>query len=182
MKDAPPILGKLAGQCWALALEHARDAVLAEFSGARGDLALKQDELLVRSRALVGEMSAVLARSEPAVAANAWSAPGPANCSDRSISFSCRLRNWPSNEPPLFRGLSKWMPHAKRSTTGSRTPRSRRDLSARAWLTTSDLSKTAHWVILIALDLTSALKRHGSIEAEMRGSLEKARSAIAAAV
>ncbi|MNK16206.1 hypothetical protein D3C87_343670 [compost metagenome] len=68
-KGAPAVLGKIAGKWWTLALEHARDAVRAEFSDVREDLALKQEELLARSKVLADEKSATQARSEAAIAA-----------------------------------------------------------------------------------------------------------------
>lgn len=118
VKDAPAVVGKLAGQWWALALEHARDAVVAEFSEAREDLALKQDELLVRSKALAG--------------------------SERE-------------------SLAEHVRSVENRTLG-------------------DLDRARQESKVLQAQLASALKRHASIEAEMRGNLEKAHSATAAAL
>lgn len=44
LKDAPAVLAELAGQWWALALQHAREAALEDLAEARRELSAERDE------------------------------------------------------------------------------------------------------------------------------------------
>lgn len=50
LKDAPAALAELAGQWWALALEHGRESVLEELASARQELSAEYDELRVQQQ------------------------------------------------------------------------------------------------------------------------------------
>jgi chromosome segregation ATPase len=166
MKDAPAVLGKLAAQWWALALEHARDAVLAEFSEVREDLALKHEELLVRSKALAGEMSAAHARSEAAIAAEQIA------CA-RATELQ-RLVDQLQQQAAELAG-QRTAAISERESLAEHV----RSVENRAL---GDLDRARQESKVLQAQLASAVKRHTSIEAEMRGSLEKAHSATAAAL
>ena len=191
MKDAPTVLGKLAGQWWALALEHARDAVLAEFSEVREDLALKQEELLVRSKALAGEMSAVHATSEEAIAAVRVACTRAyelqrlvdqlqqqaAELAGQRTAAIQRLEQVEASRQALYDRLQKTEESARseRESLAEHV----RSVENRAL---GDLDRARQESKVLQAQLASAVKRHTSIEAEMRGSLEKAHSATAAAL
>lgn len=191
VKDAPAALGKLAGQWWALALEHARDAVLAEFSEVRQDLSLKQEELLVRSQALAGEMSAVHARSEAALAAERLAcarttelqrlvdqlqlqAAEPAGQRTAAIQ---RLEQVEASRQVLYDRLQETVESARyeRESLAEHV----RSVENRAL---GDLDRARQEAKTLQTQLASAVRRHASIDTEMRHSLEKAHSAAAAAV
>lgn len=63
LKDAPTVLAELAGQWWALALEHARESVLEELAYARQSLAAEYDELRVQQQSFADEGSALHAKA-----------------------------------------------------------------------------------------------------------------------
>ena len=63
LKDAPAVLAELAGQWWALALQHARESVLEELAGARQSLAAEYDELRVQQQNFAEEASALHAQA-----------------------------------------------------------------------------------------------------------------------
>lgn len=55
LKDAPAVLAELAGQWWALALEHGRASVLEELTDARQELSVEYDELRLQQRNFADE-------------------------------------------------------------------------------------------------------------------------------
>lgn len=55
LKDAPAALAELAGQWWALALEHGRESVLEELATARQELSAEYDELRVQQQNFADE-------------------------------------------------------------------------------------------------------------------------------
>lgn len=57
LKDAPAALAELAGQWWALALQHARESVLEELAEAKQSLADENDELRVQQQNFAEEAS-----------------------------------------------------------------------------------------------------------------------------
>lgn len=191
VKDAPAVVGKLAGQWWALALEHAREVVLAEFSEVRENLELKQEELLIRSKALAGEMSAVLARSEAAVAAERLSCARAtelqrlvdqlqlqaAELAEQRTAAIQRLEQVEASRQALYDRLQE----TEKSARSERESLAEhvRSVENRAL---GDLDRARQESKVLQAQLASALKGHASIEAEMRGNLEKARTATAAAV
>lgn len=63
LKDAPAALAELAGQWWALALEHARESVLEELADTRQSLAAEYDELRVQQQSFADEGSALHAKA-----------------------------------------------------------------------------------------------------------------------
>ncbi|WP_413974851.1 DNA-binding protein [Stenotrophomonas acidaminiphila] len=63
LKDAPAALAELAGQWWALALEHARESVLEELADTRQSLAAEYDELRVQQQSFAHEGSALHAKA-----------------------------------------------------------------------------------------------------------------------
>lgn len=63
LKDAPAVLAELAGQWWALALEHARESVLEEIADAKQSLAAEYDELRVQQQNFAEEASALHAQA-----------------------------------------------------------------------------------------------------------------------
>lgn len=63
LKDAPTVLAELAGQWWALALEHARESVLEELAYARQSLAAEYGELRVQQQSFADEGSALHAKA-----------------------------------------------------------------------------------------------------------------------
>lgn len=66
LKETPAVLAELAGQWWALALEHARELVLQELSDARRALATEYDELRAQRQTFAEEASALHAKAEAA--------------------------------------------------------------------------------------------------------------------
>jgi len=63
LKDAPAALAELAGQWWALALQHARESVLEEIAGARQTLAAEYDELRLQQQTFAEEASTLHAKA-----------------------------------------------------------------------------------------------------------------------
>ncbi|WP_269792845.1 DNA-binding protein [Stenotrophomonas sp. Iso1] len=63
LKDAPAALAELAGQWWALALQHARESVLEEFADARQTLATGHDELRGQQQNFAEEASELHAKA-----------------------------------------------------------------------------------------------------------------------
>jgi len=63
LKDAPAALAELAGQWWALALEHARESVLGELADTRQSLAAEYHELRVQQQSFADEGSALHAKA-----------------------------------------------------------------------------------------------------------------------
>ncbi|WP_303746410.1 DNA-binding protein [Stenotrophomonas pigmentata] len=63
LKDAPAVLAELAGQWWALALEHARESILEELTDARQTLAAEYDELRVQQQTFAEEASELHAKT-----------------------------------------------------------------------------------------------------------------------
>lgn len=63
LKDSPAALAELAGQWWALALEHARESVLEELADTRQSLAAEYDELRVQQQSFADEGSALHAKA-----------------------------------------------------------------------------------------------------------------------
>ncbi|MBD7952982.1 DNA-binding protein [Stenotrophomonas sp. Sa5BUN4] len=191
VKDAPAVVGKLAGQWWALALEHARDAVLAEFSEVRQELTVKQEELLVRAQALAGEMSAVHAKSEAALVAERLACAQAtelqrlvdqlqlqaAELAGQRTSAIQRLEQVEISRQVLYDRLQETEESARseRETLAEHV----RSVENRAL---GDLDRARQEAKTLQTKLASAVKRNASIETEMRHSLEKARSATAAAI
>lgn len=191
VKNAPAALGKLAGQWWALALVHARDAVLAEFSEVRQDIALKQEELLVRSQALAGEMSAAHARSEAALAAERLACARTtelqrlvdqlqlqaAELAGQRTAAIQRLEQVEASRQVLYDRLQETEESARseRESLAEHV----RSVENRAL---GDLDHARQESKTLQTQLSSAVRRHASIDTEMRHSLEKAHSATAAAV
>lgn len=66
LKDAPAVLAKLAGQWWALALQHARDAALEDLAEARRELSAEREEHHRQQKALEKQASEVRSLSEAA--------------------------------------------------------------------------------------------------------------------
>ena len=69
LKDAPEVLAELAGQWWALALEHARETVLQELSDAQQALAAEYDELRAQQQTFAEEASELHAKAETSLQA-----------------------------------------------------------------------------------------------------------------
>lgn len=63
LKDAPAALAELAGQWWALALQHARESVLEELAEAKQSLADENDELRVQQQNFAEEASELHAKA-----------------------------------------------------------------------------------------------------------------------
>ena len=63
LKDAPAVLAELAGQWWALALQHARESVLEELAEAKQSLADESDELRVQQQNFAEEASELHAKA-----------------------------------------------------------------------------------------------------------------------
>lgn len=63
LKDAPAALAELAGQWWALALQHARESVLEELAEAKQSLANENDELRVQQQNFAEEASELHAKA-----------------------------------------------------------------------------------------------------------------------
>ncbi|WP_312915765.1 DNA-binding protein [Stenotrophomonas sp.] len=63
LKDAPTALAELAGQWWALALQHARESVLEELAEAKQSLAVESDELRVQQQNFAEEASELHAKA-----------------------------------------------------------------------------------------------------------------------
>lgn len=63
LKDAPAALAELAGQWWALALQHARESVLEELAEAKQSLADEIDELRVQQQNFAEEASGLHAKA-----------------------------------------------------------------------------------------------------------------------
>lgn len=63
LKDAPAALAELAGQWWALALQHARESILEELADTRQALAADYDELRVQQQNFADEGSALHAKA-----------------------------------------------------------------------------------------------------------------------
>ncbi|MBD9534312.1 DNA-binding protein [Stenotrophomonas sp. STM01] len=63
LKDVPTVLAELAGQWWALALEHARESILEELADTRQALAAEYDELRVQQQNFADEGSALHAKA-----------------------------------------------------------------------------------------------------------------------
>lgn len=66
LKDAPAVLAKLAGQWWALALQHARDAALEDLAEARRELSAEREEHHRQQEELVKKASEMRSLSEAA--------------------------------------------------------------------------------------------------------------------
>lgn len=188
--DAPADLGKLAGQWWALALEHAREAVVAEFSELREDLALKQEELLVRSKALAAEMSAAHARSEAAIAAERIACARStelqrlvdqqqlqaAELAGQRTSAIQRLEQVEEARQVLYDRLLE-SEESARSERESMTEHVR-SVENR---TLAEIDRARQETRTLQLQLSSTAKRHATVEADMRGALESARAESVAA-
>lgn len=69
LKDAPAVLAELAGQWWALALQHARESVLEELADAKQTLAADYDELRVQRQAFADEVTELHAKADAALSA-----------------------------------------------------------------------------------------------------------------
>ena len=181
--DAPAALGKLAGQWWALALEYARDAVLAEFSEASKDLASKQEKFLARSQALADETRAAHARSEAAMAAERLARAQAtelkrlvdqlqlqvAELTGQRTAAIQRLEQVEASRQALYDTLQETEASA-RSERDSLAEHIR-SVENRAL---ADLDRARQESKALQTQLASAVKRHASSEAEMRRSLEKA--------
>ncbi|MFZ6695105.1 cointegrate resolution protein T [Stenotrophomonas acidaminiphila] len=63
LKDAPAVLAELAGQWWALALQHARESALEELANARQSLAVEYEELRMQQQNFADEGSALHAKA-----------------------------------------------------------------------------------------------------------------------
>ncbi len=63
LKGAPAALAELAGQWWALALQHARESVLEELADAKQSLADEKDELRVQQQNFAEEASELHAKA-----------------------------------------------------------------------------------------------------------------------
>lgn len=63
LKDAPAALAELAGQWWALALQHARESILEELTDARQTLAAEYDELRAQQQTFAEEASELHAKA-----------------------------------------------------------------------------------------------------------------------
>lgn len=63
LKDAPAVLAELAGQWWALALDHARESILEELTDARQTLAADYDELRGQQQTFAEEASELQAKA-----------------------------------------------------------------------------------------------------------------------
>lgn len=63
LKDAPAALAELAGQWWALALQHACESVLEELAEAKQSLADENDELRVQQQNFAEEASELHAKA-----------------------------------------------------------------------------------------------------------------------
>jgi len=63
LKDAPAALAELAGQWWALALQHARESILEELADTRQALSAEYDELRVQQQNFADEGSALHAKA-----------------------------------------------------------------------------------------------------------------------
>jgi chromosome segregation ATPase len=63
LKDAPAVLAELAGQWWALALEHASESILEELTDARQTLAAEYDELRGQQQTFAEEASELQAKA-----------------------------------------------------------------------------------------------------------------------
>lgn len=63
LKDAPAVLAELAGQWWALALQHARESALEELANARQSLAAEYEELRMQQQNFADEGSALHAKA-----------------------------------------------------------------------------------------------------------------------
>ncbi|KAF1017125.1 MAG: hypothetical protein GAK31_00384 [Stenotrophomonas maltophilia] len=61
--DAPDVLAELAGQWWELALKHAREATLREFTETEQFLATQSDALDGRSGGAADELSQMRSRA-----------------------------------------------------------------------------------------------------------------------
>ncbi|WP_349998461.1 DNA-binding protein [Stenotrophomonas lacuserhaii] len=191
VKDAPAVVGKLAGQWWALALEHAREAVLAEFSEVREDLALKQEELFVRSKALAGEMSAVHARSEAAIASERIACTRAtelqrlvdqlqlqaAELAEQRTAAIQRFEQVEASRQSLYDRLQETEESAR--SERENLAEHVRSVENRAL---SDIDRARQEAKTLQTQLASAVKRNTSVETAMRHRLEKAHSATAAAV
>jgi chromosome segregation ATPase len=66
LKDAPAVLAKLAGQWWALALQHARDAALEDLAEARRELSAEREEHHRQQEELAKQASEMRSLSEAA--------------------------------------------------------------------------------------------------------------------
>lgn len=63
LKNAPAVMAELAGQWWALALQHARESVLEELAEAKRSLADENDELRVQQQNFAEEASELHAKA-----------------------------------------------------------------------------------------------------------------------
>lgn len=63
LKDAPAVLAELAGQWWALALQHAHESALEELANARQSLAAEYEELRMQQQNFADEGSALHAKA-----------------------------------------------------------------------------------------------------------------------
>lgn len=63
LKDAPAVLAELAGQWWALALQHAHESALEELAEAKQSLADENDELRVQQQNFAEEASELHAKA-----------------------------------------------------------------------------------------------------------------------
>lgn len=66
LKDAPAVLAELAGQWWALALQHARDAALEDLAEARRELSAEREEHHRQQEELAKQASEMRSLSEAA--------------------------------------------------------------------------------------------------------------------
>ncbi len=69
LKDAPVVLAELAGQWWALALQHARESVLEELAAAKQSLANENDELHALRQTFADEAIELRSKAETALQA-----------------------------------------------------------------------------------------------------------------
>jgi len=190
LKDAPTVLAELAGQWWALALQHARDAALEDLAEARRELSAEREEHHRQQEELAKQTSEMRSLSEAAdlseklataratelqrlveqLHAQIGELKQQLKSSHQRVELLEAARDSLDARVQEVQELAR----SERESLGEYV-RSAEDRALR------DVDQARQEVRLLQAQLAATVKRHAGIEADLRHAVERAQAAASSA-